>query len=206
MSEMDNNKKVEQENDESKDLNQETDVAETELDESKEINGETDQSEKDEEVSEEEKQIEELKNKLQQMKKENEENCRKYQRLKADFVNYRKRMTKEKTGIGLHAKIELVEELLTVIDNFERALKTEDEDNDYIQGVKMIYRQLVNVLKQEGLEVIKCEGETFDHKYHEAIMQVEDDEVESGIILEELQKGYIFNDKVIRPAMVKVAK
>lgn len=165
------------------------------------------------EKEEEELSREELINKVNQME-ENivslEDEKKKYenrlQRLQADFSNYRKRVKKEKEGLTLEAKIELINELLPVIDNFERALASEDEDSNLREGVEMIYKQMMNILHQQGLKVIPTEDEEFDHTYHEAIMQVEDTEIESGYIVEQMQKGYLLEGKVIRPAMVKVAK
>ena len=121
-------------------------------------------------------------------------------------MNYRKRTKREKTSISLEARIELINELLPVIDNFERALISEEEESEFKTGVEMIYKQLMNNLKQQGLQRIPTEEEEFDPKYHEAIMQVEDDDKESGMIVEEMQKGFMLEDKVIRPAMVKVAQ
>lgn len=140
------------------------------------------------------------------LEEEKDKYYNKLQRLQADFVNYRNRTKREKESIALESKIELVNEILPVIDNFERALSSEGEENDLRTGVEMIYKQLINNLKSQGLEKICTVGEEFDHKYHEAIMQVENCEEDSGIIVEEMQKGYLIEDKVIRPAMVKVAK
>ncbi len=150
--------------------------------------------------------IDTLEKEIASLKDEKDKFYQKCQRLQADFVNYRKRTKREKASISLEARIELVNEILPVIDNFERALSSEGDENDFKTGVEMIYKQLLNNLKSQGLEKIPTEGEEFDHKYHEAIMQVDDCEEESGIIVEEMQKGYMIEDKVIRPAMVKVAK
>ncbi|MFW6256766.1 MAG: nucleotide exchange factor GrpE [Bacillota bacterium] len=151
-------------------------------------------------------EVEELKEENETLKTELEDFKKRYQRLKADFVNYRKRTQKEKDGLGLQAQIELLEEVLPVLDNFERALKTAEDEGDLKEGIELIYKQLFNTLKQKGLEKIESEGQPFDHKYHEAIMQLEDSDQESGVVVEELQKGYMFQGKVIRPAMVKVAE
>ena len=150
--------------------------------------------------------INSLEEQISSLEEEKNNYYTKLQRLQADFVNYRNRTQREKDSIALEAKIELVNELLPVIDNFERALTSEGEESDLKAGVEMIYKQLINNLKSQGLEEITTKGEEFHHKYHEAIMQVEDCEEESGIIVEEMQKGYLIEDKVIRPAMVKVAK
>ncbi len=151
--------------------------------------------------------IEQLQQENETLEEERDFFQKKYQRLKADFSNFRKRNIKEKEGISLQAQIELLEELITVIDNLERALLSAEDGNGGLKkGVKLIYKQFLNVLKQKGLEVIESEGKPFNHKYHEAIMQVEDSEYESGMIVEVMQKGYLFNGRVIRPAMVKVAQ
>lgn len=179
---------------------------EKETDNSKEEYSPEDEAQIDEQQGEDEEKIEELKTTVEELEDENNSYQKHLSRLKADFNNYRRRVEKEKEGLLLEGKIELVEEILPVIDNFERALSSEEEDSEFKDGVEMIYRQLVNVLRQEGLEVIPAAGEPFDHRCHEAIMQVEDTEEESGIIIEELQRGYMFDNKVIRPSMVKVAQ
>lgn len=150
--------------------------------------------------------ISSLEENLSDLEEEKEKYLNRLQRLKADFNNYRNRTKREKKGLALEAKLELVNEILPVIDNFERALSSESDENDFKTGVEMIYKQLVNNLKSQGLKKIETEDEEFDPKYHEAIMQVEDCDENSGIIVEEMQKGYTLEGKVIRPAMVKVAK
>lgn len=161
----------------------------------------------EEDITEEliEERLEEVKEQLTEVTEEKEEYLNKLKRLKADFVNYRNRAKKEKSQIETKTKMEIINSLLPVIDNFERALKSVDEDTDFLSGVKMIHKQLVDELKKEGLEVIETEGEEFDPAYHEAVMQVESEEYDSGYIVEEIQRGYIMNGKVVRPAMVKVA-
>ena len=178
-----------------------------------EKDGENEEDEKKEETSFSEMErpdlieyINTLEKEIISLNDEKDKLSQKYQRLKADFVNYRKRTKREKESISLEARIELANEILPVIDNFERALSSESDENDFKTGVEMIYKQLINNLKSQGLEKVPTEGEEFDHKYHEAIMQVDDCDEESGIIVEEMQKGYMIEDKVIRPAMVKVAK
>ncbi|MGM0411193.1 MAG: nucleotide exchange factor GrpE, partial [Bacillota bacterium] len=128
--------------------------------------------------------------KINELEEEKEKYLNRLQRLKADFNNYRNRTKREKEGLALEAKLELFNEILPVIDNFERALSSESDENDLKTGVEMIYKQLVNNLKSQGLKKIETVGEEFDHKYHEAIMQVEDCDYDSGIIVEEMQKGY----------------
>src|SRR6056297_2071294 len=156
-----------------------------------------------EEVMEE--RLDEIKQQLTAVTEEKDEYLNKLKRLKADFVNYRNRAKKEKQQIEVKTKMEMISSLLPVIDNFERALKSVDEDSEFLSGVKMIHKQLIDVLKKEGLEVIDTEGEEFDPAYHEAVMQVEAEDVDSGFIVEEIQRGYMMEVKVVRPAMVKVA-
>ncbi len=153
-----------------------------------------------------EEKVDSLEKKLEEIENEKDSVYKKAQRLKADFVNFRKRTAKEKMAIGIRAKIEIISEILPVLDNFERALNVESGDQEFKKGVEMIYKQFVNTLKQEGLKRINAEGEEFDHKYHEAVCQVEDADVASGIIVDEIEKGYKFEDRVIRPAKVRVAK
>jgi len=161
----------------------------------------------EEDITEEvmEERLDEIKQQLTEVTEEKDEYLNKLKRLKADFVNYRNRAKKEKQQIEAKTKIEIISSLLPVIDNFERALKSVDEDSEFLSGVKMIHKQLIDVLKKEGLEVIDTEGEEFDPAYHEAVMQVEAEDVDSGFIVEEIQRGYMMEDKVVRPAMVKVA-
>lgn len=129
-------------------------------------------------------------------------------RAQADFDNFRRRTLKEKEELAQYATSKLVTELLPVMDNFERALVTtpaNPEFEAFAKGVNMIFRQLEGVLKAEGLTAMETVGEPFNPEYHQAIMQVESEEYEEGIVTEEIQKGYLLKDKVLRPAMVKVS-
>lgn len=161
----------------------------------------------EEDITEEvmEERLDEIKQQLTAVTEEKDEYLNKLKRLKADFVNYRNRAKREKQQIETKTKMEFINSILPVIDNFERALRSVDEDSEFLSGVKMIHKQLIDVLKKEGLEFIETEGEEFDPAYHEAVMQVEAEDVESGYIVEEIQRGYMMEDKVVRPAMVKVA-
>jgi molecular chaperone GrpE len=129
-------------------------------------------------------------------------------RLQADFDNYKKRVLKEKNDIYKYAAEELVNALLPVVDNFERALdslKGNEESNDgYIQGVEMVFQQFTQVLKKEGVEEIPALGETFDPNVHHAVAQENKKDYEDNTIIDVLQKGYKLKDKVIRPSMVRV--
>ncbi|MCT2194884.1 nucleotide exchange factor GrpE [Paenibacillus phoenicis] len=145
---------------------------------------------------------------LEKLRAENEEFQQRLLRAQADFDNFRRRTVKEKEELGKYASAKLITELLPVIDNFERALNTTGDISDaasYVKGVEMIFRQLEGVLKAEGLTPMEAEGQPFNPEFHQAIMQVESEEHEEGIVVEVVQKGYMLKDKVLRPAMVKVS-
>ncbi len=145
---------------------------------------------------------------LEKLRAESEEYQQRLLRTQADFDNFRRRTVKEKEELGKYASAKLITELLPVIDNFERALSSAGESTDassYTKGVEMIFRQLEGVLKAEGLTPMEAEGQPFNPEFHQAIMQVESDEHEEGVVVEVVQKGYLLKDKVLRPAMVKVS-
>lgn len=129
-------------------------------------------------------------------------------RVQAEYENYRKRTEKERIAARKYEAEALATELLQVIDNFERALQTEVDESaqGFYDGVKMVYDQFIQALKTQGVEVMEVVNEPFDPNLHHAVMQEEDETKESNIVTEELQKGYMLKDKVIRPAMVKVNK
>lgn len=137
-----------------------------------------------------------------------EENQQRYLRVQADFDNFRRRTQKEKEELASYASMKLVSQLLPVVDNFGRALeagRNGSELDAFAKGVDMIFRQLEQVLEQEGLKAMETVGQPFNPEYHQAIMQVESEEYEEGVIVEEVQKGYMLKDKVLRPAIVKVS-
>jgi molecular chaperone GrpE len=134
----------------------------------------------------------------------------KYLTLTADFENYKKRVNSERADWANEAQKRVFLDLLEVIDNFERAIEQEKkrgsaENNSWIAGFEMIYQSLEKLLTKYGVQAI-IDFSTFNPKYHEALMQVESDKHTSGEIVQVLQKGYVMNDKVIRPATVSVAK
>ncbi|QOT00952.1 nucleotide exchange factor GrpE [Brevibacterium sp. JNUCC-42] len=125
----------------------------------------------------------------------------------ADMDNMRRRSRKEQEDLQKYASQKVVESLLPALDNFERALAVDPSTataESILQGVQMVYRQVVQVFEQEGLQAVESVGKAFDPHVHQAVMQVEDSNYEANTVLEELQKGYQFKDRVIRPAMVKV--
>lgn len=146
---------------------------------------------------------------LQEAKALADENYQRYLRAQADFDNFRRRTTKEKEDLAKFASMKLVSDLVPVLDNFERAIAAntaEDANESFAKGVDMIYRQFLGVLEQEGLAAMNAVGQPFNPELHQAVMQVESDEYEEGIVVEELQKGYTLKERVLRPAMVKVSK
>ncbi|MEJ6951128.1 nucleotide exchange factor GrpE [Natronospora cellulosivora (SeqCode)] len=156
------------------------------------------------EIKEKNENLSQLEDEVSLLKKEKEEYLNRLQRMQAEYSNYRKRSDKEKGQIQSSVAVELIRDILPILDNFERALSQADLGNDFCKGIEMIYRQLINFLKNQGVEEIETLGKEFDHNIHNAVAQVESDEYESGIIIEEVQKGYILAEKVVRPAMVKV--
>ena len=131
----------------------------------------------------------------------------KYLRLYAEFENFKRRKNKEIETNNVYKSQKVITEILPSLDNLERALQVESDNEEIkslLKGVEMVYEGLLNVLKSEGVELIETENAQFDPNYHHAVMQDEDSEKESGAILDTFQKGYKLKDRVIRPAMVKV--
>ncbi len=129
----------------------------------------------------------------------------KYLRLMADFQNFKRRTEKEKSDIYAFANEKIISELLNVIDNFERALAHGTEGDSFTEGMNMIFKQLQGVLEKAGVTEIEALGTDFDPNFHNAVMMEDSTEYESGKVTAVLQKGYILNNRVIRPSMVKVA-
>lgn len=159
-----------------------------------------------EEAEEIDSEIENLENLIKEKDDEVEEVKNSLLRLQADFTNYKNRVEKEKIDTIKYASEKLMMEILPVIDNFERALASMDDDNSYYEGVELIYKQILDVLKNNGLTEIIAEGEKFDPSIHHAVVMEDCEDEESETVKEVLQKGYMLNEKVIRPCMVKVIK
>lgn len=142
----------------------------------------------------------------EEAKEENIDYLDRLQRTLAEFDNYRKRTEKEKTAMYDLGLSDTVSAILPVLDNFERALDASCQDESYVKGMRMIYKQMIDLLESIGVTQIKAKGEQFDTDLHDAVMHIEDDQYEDNQIVEELQKGYIYKDeKVIRYSMVQVA-
>lgn len=128
-------------------------------------------------------------------------------RQMAEFENFRKRSEREKTAMFETGAKSVIEKILPVVDNFERGLATvpeEEKDSPFAEGMEMIYKQLISELEKMEVKPIPAVGEEFNPDFHNAVMQVESDEYESGVIAQELQKGYTYRDSVVRHSMVAV--
>ncbi|MCR5638920.1 MAG: nucleotide exchange factor GrpE [Lachnospiraceae bacterium] len=131
----------------------------------------------------------------------------KVMRQLAEFDNFRKRTEKEKSDMFDTGATNVIEKILPVVDSFERAMKTvdeEDKDDEFVKGMTQVYKQLMQCLTDAGVEAIEAEGKEFDPNLHNAVMHGEDENLGENIIAEEFQKGYKFHDKVIRYSMVRV--
>lgn len=131
-----------------------------------------------------------------------------WQRARAEFSNARKRMDRDRAEARRNATIDVVSRLLPILDDFERALETVPDEisgNTWFEGVALVHRKLRSILESVDIEPIEALGQPFDPNVHEAVLQEESDEHESGIVIKELQTGYRLKDRVIRPAMVVVA-
>ena len=167
----------------------------------------TETTETKEEVVEEKTAEELLQEKVDKLEEELKQSEDKYLRLYAEFENFKRRKNKEIEINNVYKSQKVITEILPSLDNLERALQVESDNEEIkslLKGVEMVYEGLLNVLKSEGVELIETENAQFDPNYHHAVMQDEDSEKESGAILDTFQKGYKLKDRVIRPAMVKV--
>jgi molecular chaperone GrpE len=159
-----------------------------------------------EEKCEEENKAEENKQKDTRSAEEESLN-NKLVRLQADFLNYKNRTEKEKFSTYGNAVSDVIKDLLPVLDNLERALATDkSENNSFKDGIQMVYTQFASLLDKKGLKEIEALQKQFDHNLHYGVAFDCECEEEDGTIIEVLQKGYTMNDKVIRPAMVRIAK
>jgi molecular chaperone GrpE len=128
-----------------------------------------------------------------------------YVRALADFENFRKRTEREKNDFYKYAMASTIKDLLPVLDNFDRALEHAEEGDDFHKGVSLIYKQLFDVLQRHGVRSIDQSGVRFDPNIHEAVVREENDTVPNHTVVAVLQKGYFLHDRLLRPALVKVA-
>lgn len=174
----------------------------------------TSEQQAQEKVEKVKKQKKEKKDKKELKIKELEEKIKELEdkdlRTKAELVNFRRRKEEETARLLKYANEDFVKELLPIVDNFERAINMdddnlEDEVSKFLAGFKMIYCNLLSILEKYDVKVINGNNKPFDPTYHQAVM-TEKSDLESGMVIEVLRKGYILKDKVIRPAMVKVSE
>ena len=156
-----------------------------------------------------EKEIKELKKKLEEKEKEVKENYDRLLRVAADFDNYKKRIIKEKEEWTKFANEDLIKAVLPLIDNLERATnhsKKLEDVQTLVEGVKLTLQQLLQTLNKFGLSSIESLGKPFDPAFHEALYAIETDQQQPNQVMEEFQKGYLLNDRLLRPATVSVSK
>ena len=159
------------------------------------------------------KEIDILKQKFKELEKQKDEYLAGWQRSRADFLNYKKEETERIGEILKYANIDFILEILPILDSFEKAEKEmrstqykETKIEDLMKGFLQIKTQLQDFLKNHGLEEIKSLGKKFDPNFHEVIAEVETKNKETGIVVEEIQKGYKINNRLLRPAKVKISK
>ncbi|MET1014372.1 MAG: nucleotide exchange factor GrpE [Paenisporosarcina sp.] len=144
---------------------------------------------------------------LEMLQQQLDEETNRHLRLRADYENFKRRAQLDRESAEKYKSQGILTNLLPVLDNFERAMQVEtvsEESMSLRKGLEMVYKTLVEATEREGLQVIEAEGVTFDPNLHQAVMTETDDSKESGIVLQELQKGYKYKDRVLRPSMVKV--
>jgi molecular chaperone GrpE len=154
-------------------------------------------------------EFEELQQELEKVRSQSADNFDGWQRERADFLNYKKRIERDQSQLQQNIKGGIIKKFLPVVDDLERALKnrpTQDEAAAWAEGIELIYRKLQNILESEGLEPILAEGEMFDPNLHEAVTHEESPDHESGQVIGVLQQGYTLGDRVLRPALVRVAR
>lgn len=185
----------------SKDINKEAE--ETNADDIEILDAET----KNEEVTDEASSAQNAsQEEIDRLTAENEDLQNKLLRAQAEFDNFRKRTNKEKEAERKYKAQDIAGDLLPVVDSFNRALQTEVDEaaKNFAEGMEMVYRQFTEALKTHGIEEIETVGTEFDPNLHHAVMQVSEEDKPANTVVEELQKGYVLKDRVIRPAMVKV--
>ena len=153
-------------------------------------------------------ELAELKARVRQLEEEAEEAGKRYLRLAADFDNYKKRARQDQLETVNYASATMLERLLPVLDDFQRALEHEPAgvDNGWLKGLRLTYQKLEDILSAQGVEPISSVGSAFDPSLHEAVGSEESSEHPEDTVVRELRRGYRLRDRVIRPALVKVAR
>jgi molecular chaperone GrpE len=143
---------------------------------------------------------------LDTLKRERDDFYERLLRKTAEFDNYRKRIERERRELSDHVVTELLLNLLSVVDDFERALEAEGGDRRYRKGIELIYTKLQDVLRKRGVQPIEALGKIFDPNIHQAVVHEESPAHQEGEVIAEMQRGYMLRDRLLRPSMVKVAK
>ena len=202
------NESVFDENEKTEDFNQETPKSQTtSVEDADEIAKESQDNLQEENSEDTEADIDPKDEEIQQLKNNVQEEEEKYLRLYAEFENYKRRIQKENQTMKAYKAQDVLNDILPTIDNIERALQIEGEDEQFKslqKGVEMVYESLLNALKNNGLEKIEAEGQQFDPNIHQAVVQDDNPDYESGQVTQELQTGYKLKERVLRPSMVKV--
>jgi molecular chaperone GrpE len=161
------------------------------------------------EISPTNEEVEALRAEVESLKQQVEQERNQYLRTLADFQNFRRRQDEQRGEVSQFANRELILSLLPILDNFERALAASEQNKSYealVGGVALTLRQLQEFLKRNGVEPIEAVGKEFDPNFHEAVMREEDSDKPENTVVEEMQRGYMMHSRVLRPAMVKVAR
>ena len=177
-------------------------------DKEKELEKQQAQKQSDE-TAEETGEIQELLEQLEEVQAKAAENMEGWQRAQAEFANYKKRQTRDQEQAFQDMRGRIIKRYLEVLDDLERALESrpaEGEGADWASGVELVYRKFLTFLESEGVTQMQALGEEFDPNLHEAIAQEESEEYDSGTVIEVVQAGYLLEERVLRPAIVKVAQ
>lgn len=154
-------------------------------------------------------EIEMLKQELENIRSKSDEYLDGWQRSRAEFANYKKRVEREQAQLYQTTSGAIIKRYFEIIDDLERALNNRPKDGDgavWAEGIELIYRKFISLLENEGIVVMKAQGNQFDPNLHEAISSEENDKYESGQIIEVIKQGYSMGDRVLRPALVRVAR
>jgi molecular chaperone GrpE len=143
---------------------------------------------------------------LDELKREKEALQDRLLRTAAEFDNYRKRVDRERRDLAEYTAADVVSEMLPIVDNLERALAAAPEADPLRKGVELIHKQMLDLLRKRGVKAIEALGADFDPNFHQAVIHEPTSEHREGEVIEELQRGYLLGDRLLRPAMVKVAK
>lgn len=152
-----------------------------------------------------ETEVETLQRQLEEAEAKAAENLDGWQRAQAEFINYKNRIQRDRELDYASMKGDIIKKMLPVLDDMERALANRPEGDSWANGLELIARKFQNILDAEGVKRIEAAGQPFDPNFHEAISSEPNDEVESGYVIEVMQNGYMLGERVVRPAMVRVA-